>query len=63
MEYSKLKAVANMLSKDEIAVILALGNGPYELEIIASEANLPAQRVQEILIKFERLGFIRKNWD
>lgn len=63
MEYSKLKTIANTLSKDEIAVILALGDGPDELEIIASKVNLPAQRVQEILTKFERLDFVRKNWD
>lgn len=61
MECSKLKAVADALSKDEISVILALDDRPYELEIIASEVNLPTQRVQEILIKFERLGFIQQS--
>ena len=63
MEFSKLKEIANTLSKDEIAVILALGDGPYEFEVIASEVNLPAQRVEEILIRFEQHGLIRKNWD
>ena len=63
MEYAKLREIANTLSKDEVAVILALGDGPYELEIIASEVNLPAYRVQEILVKFESLGFIRKSQD
>jgi len=63
MGYSELKSFADTLSKDEIAVILALGDGPYELEIIASEVSLPAHRVQEILIKFEGLGLIRKSHD
>lgn len=63
MEYSKLKEIAKELSKDEIAVIMVLGDEPYELEIIARELELPTQRVKEILIKFEQSGFICKCWD
>ncbi len=60
MEPTKLMAISKELSKDEIDVILALSDEPYELEIIASEVRLPTQRVEEILIKFEQRGFIRK---
>ncbi len=63
MEPSKLKAFANELSPDEVAVILALGTEPYKLELIAKEVQLPIHRVKEILVKFERHGFIHKRWD
>ena len=63
MEYSQLKAITDELLPDEIAVILALGDAPYELEIIAREVRLPLLRVEEILIKFEQRGYIRKTWN
>ena len=63
MVCAKLKEIAKELSQDEIAVILVLGDRPYEIEIIARDAELPTHIVEGILIKFERCGFIRKRWD